>query len=200
MERQELRKNFKTDNLPEGRSDVSVEVEDPTDIYTTAAIKRLHAEAFKDPHEADLVNTLHRAKTVTMSLIAKAGSTIVGNICYTQCLADVQPDNIVGCCLKRLGVRQSHQRQGIGKRLIKESLERIRDEGKYDFILCLGHLDYYTRFGWQAASPWGLKTKYGVEDSFMILELSEGTLKKLSGHMHCWPHIKKKKKQLAPQL
>ncbi len=65
--------------------------------------------------------------------------------------------------------------------MIRESLKLAK---KMDFpsVIVLGHANYYPRFGFKPAGRWGIHAPFDVPDeSFMALELREGSLDGVSG-------------------
>jgi putative acetyltransferase len=55
-------------------------------------------------------------------------------------------------------------------------------EGGCPFIIVLGHPEYYTRFGFEPASRFGISSEWDVPDeAFMILILDEKTMDGVSG-------------------
>ena len=80
-----------------------------------------------------------------------------------------------------MAVHPSWQGNGVGHRLVDAGLEECRSAG-CGGIVVLGHPGYYSRFGFKAASRFGLKSEYEVPDEvFMALELEEGYLSEVSG-------------------
>src|SRR3712207_5088420 len=72
------------------------------------------------------------------------------------------------------------QGRGIGSRLIREGLDACREAG-YGAAVVLGEPGYYSRFGFERASEKGLGNEYGVDEHFMVVELSNGALDSVSG-------------------
>jgi putative acetyltransferase len=65
------------------------------------------------------------------------------------------------------------QSQGIGSKLIREGLRVCRELG-FDYCVVLGGPEYYQRFGFEKASPFGIRNEYGVDEEFMIVRFSDG--------------------------
>jgi len=73
--------------------------------------------------------------------------------------------------LAPMAVHPEFQNQGIGSKLVRQGLERCRNQG-YKIVVVIGHPQYYPRFGFSAARAKGLETPFPVPDEvFMILEL-----------------------------
>jgi putative acetyltransferase len=43
----------------------------------------------------------------------------------------------------------------------------------FDYCVVLGSPEYYQRFGFEKASPFGIRNEYGVDDEFMAIHFSE---------------------------
>jgi len=48
------------------------------------------------------------------------------------------------------------QKKGIVSELIKKGMDKAKELG-FDFIIVLGHNEYYPKFGFQMASRWDIK-------------------------------------------
>ncbi|MFN2444400.1 MAG: GNAT family N-acetyltransferase [Vicinamibacterales bacterium] len=157
--------------------------ERPADI---PGIRTVSLTAFETSAEADLVDALREQADPIISLIAEDSGAIVGHILLSPVTLTAHPElRIVG--LAPMAVVPARQRQGIGSALIHEGLERCRRLG-FGAVIVLGHAEYYPRFGFTAASRFGLRCEYDVpEDVFMVLELDEGILKGKSGTIHYHP-------------
>jgi predicted N-acetyltransferase YhbS len=71
-----------------------------------------------------------------------------------------------------MAVLPSHQRQGIGSRLVTRSLAILKAAG-HRGILVLGHPAFYPRFGFVPAGTYGIRCAYDAPDeAFMALELT----------------------------
>jgi putative acetyltransferase len=74
------------------------------------------------------------------------------------------------------------QRRGIGSRLVREGLARLRESG-CPFVIVLGHPDYYPRFGFERASRYGVACPWsGVPDeAFLVLFFEDLAGRDVSG-------------------
>ena len=157
---------------------ITIREEQATDV---AAIRRVILEAFKGSAEADLVDKLRANGKFELSLVAELDGHVVGHILFTEVsIEDADPcPGALG--LAPLAVLSEFQRKGIGTALMRRGLERCRDMG-HDAIVVVGHPEYYLRFGFLAASRYGLRCEYDVPaDVFMVLELRPGALQGIRG-------------------
>lgn len=149
------------------------------------AVRDAHLRAFEGrEEEARLVELLHAAGAAPISLVATAqpGGRVVGHILFSPVQIDGPPGSdppmMVG--LAPVSVLPEYQGRGIGARLIREGLQACREAG-YGAAVVLGEPDYYSRFGFEQASEKGLGNEYGVDEHFMVAELSEVVLDGVSG-------------------
>lgn len=117
-----------------------------------------------------------------LSLVAVLDGKIVGHIFFSPVEVEARSGMIKGMGLAPMAVDPSCQDQGIGSELVKEGLKIIR-ERKYPFVIVLGHLDYYPRFGFKPASHYRLKCQWeGVPDeAFMAIILDEEKMMGVAG-------------------
>ena len=147
--------------------------------FDHAAIHAVNTAAFDTPAEADLVDTLRTRAVPYVSLVAELDGEIAGHILFTPVTLTDPPGLVMG--LAPLAVRPDRQRQGVGAALVREGLTRLRQLGAIAVVV-LGHPDYYPRFGFEAASRFGIRSEYDVpEDAFMLIELVPGSLDGVHG-------------------
>ena len=151
------------------------------------AIRRVHLDAFGGDLEARLVDLLRERRKGVVSLVAVESGDVVGHILFSPVTIDgAESARALG--LAPVGVRPANQRAGVGAALIREGLNRSATAG-YDFVVLVGAPAYYTRFGFHAAKPHGLDNEYGVNDEFMVLELRERSLERVSGLVRYAPEF-----------
>ncbi|MBI5557791.1 MAG: N-acetyltransferase [Deltaproteobacteria bacterium] len=113
---------------------------------TIAAFKTLeisnHTEQF-------IIEALRAAKALTVSLVAEMDGRVIGHIAFSPVIISDNTPNWYG--LGPVSVLPEHQRQGIGKALIKEGLSRLKDMNAQGCCL-VGHPDYYGKFGFKNMS------------------------------------------------
>jgi len=130
---------------------------------------------------------VHKARRRIMveelSLVMEDAGEIVGHVMSSEGSYILDPDDQKHpvLTLGPLTVRKDKQKQGIGTKLLEETLKKAKALG-YKAILLFGHPSYYPRFGFKEASTYGLKTEDGKQfPAFMALELEDGYLDKISG-------------------
>jgi putative acetyltransferase len=155
------------------RSEILVRTEQPKDVE---AVRRVNVLAFGRASEGALVDALRGADGVTLSLVAEVDGQVVGHILFSPVEIDRDGGHDVAVGLAPMAVLPDHQRHGIGSRLVRAGLERLRGAG-HGAVVVLGHPDYYPRFGFTRASRFGLRWEVECPDeAFMALELREGFL------------------------
>lgn len=151
---------------------VSIRRERPGD---EGPIRALNEAAFRRPGEAELVDRLRAASPGYTSFVAVDGDVIVGHLLFTPVtLEGARPG---GMGLAPMAVLPSRQGEGIGSRLVREGVARLREAG-CPFVVVLGHPEYYPRFGFERASAWSLRCAWeGVPDeAFMVQVFDYGAL------------------------
>ena len=146
-----------------------VRPERPDDV---TAIHAVHVASFPSPGEARLVDLLRGAGHLDVSLVAELGSVVIGHIAFSPVTAQ---SAVRGAGLAPLAVVASHRRQGVAAALIRAGLEACQEAG-IGWVVVLGEPSYYSRFGFRAASAFGLCDEYRGGPAFQCLELVPGVL------------------------
>jgi putative acetyltransferase len=122
----------------ESEEDAAIITEVTAAAFETLEISS-HTEQF-------IVEALRSAKALTVSLVAEVDSRIVGHIAFSPV---VMSDGTTGWYgLGPVSVLPAYQRMGIGKALIQEGLNRLKDLGARGCCL-VGHPQYYIKFGFE---------------------------------------------------
>jgi putative acetyltransferase len=128
------------------RPDVTIRNETSDDV---SAIGKVTAAAFQtleisNHTEQFIIEALRASNALTVSLVAEMDGRVIGHIAFSPVtISDGTPD---WYGLGPLSVLPEHQRQGIGKALIREGLAQLR--GMHARGCCLvGHPEYYKKFG-----------------------------------------------------
>jgi putative acetyltransferase len=133
------------------------------DLEIVLAVERA---AFQSDEEADLVRELMNDPSAEpiLSLIAIEDDIPVGHIIFTRALFD-PPIEIKGRILGPLAVIPSHQRAGIGSKLVERGILTLKELG-VDWVFVLGHETYYPRFQFSPAIPQGFEPPYPIPGEF----------------------------------
>lgn len=154
--------------------------ERPEDID---AIFEVNYQAFAQDGEARLVNALRDDGDFLqdLSLVAVSGDRIIGHILFPPITIVSGAVATPALALAPLSVHQDYQCLGIGSALIEEGLRQCRHLG-HRIVIVVGHPLYYPRFGFTAASDFGISAPFPCPDeAFMALPLALGALDGISG-------------------
>lgn len=153
-----------------------IRAEEPGDWV---AVHAVNVSAFETPLEANLVDALRDQAQPLVSLIAEDNGAIVGHIMFSPVSLSGHPAlGIMG--LAPMAVAPVYQRKGIGSALVRDGLDQCKRRG-FGAVVVLGHPAYYPRFGFSAATRFGIVCEYEVpEDAFMVVELHAGFLRGVS--------------------
>ncbi len=139
---------------------LTIREETPSDI---AAIEAVVAEAFLDDKHGDhteqfIVNGLRKAGVLTVSLVAElvaeSGDKIVGHVAISPVTITTRPATDSQAHWYGLGpiaVLPEKQGMGIGSKLMRAALDRLKAKGASGCVL-LGDPAYYRRFGFKPVS------------------------------------------------
>lgn len=167
MVKERSRDEDKSPSAQPKTDEVRIRLERPEDVDAVYAV---NLESFPSPAEARLVDALRSNGNLTASLVAVLGERVIGHVGFSPVsVANAEH----GYGLAPLAVSEESRRQGIGDRLVRAGLEQIASRGGR-FVVLLGDPAYYQRFGFQAASGFGLQDEYGGGDAFQVLALSAG--------------------------
>jgi putative acetyltransferase len=153
-------------------------------------IRNVHSLAFAQGAEAALVDRLRAGKALIVSMVAVEGDEVLAHCAFSRVgLEDGGGPEMFG--LGPMGVRPDHQNQGIGSGLVEASLRACKEAGAVA-IVCVGHPEYYPRFGFQEATGYGLTCEFPVpEQFFMAIELEDGALDDVTGRIRYSPEFGK---------
>ena len=148
--------------------DITLRKEEEKDMEQVREIVRA---AFAGDAESRLVDALRANGKAIISLVAVKGNEVLGHILFSPVTTTPSSD-ARGIGLAPVAVRPAAQSQDIGSKLLTEGLRLCKALG-FDYRVVLGSPEYYPRFGFEKASPFGIRNEYGVEDEFMIIRFSE---------------------------
>ena len=139
----------------------------------TPAIESLMAEAFgPSRHERSVWNLRPGPPVASLCLVIRDEDEVVGSLRYWE----VQLGRDIILLLGPLAVRPVMRGRGYGKQLIAESL-RLARQGPWKLVLVSGEVDYYPKFGFVPAAPYGVAWPGFIEpERLQFLELVDGAL------------------------
>lgn len=141
------------------------------------AVKQLNMRAF-DKSEREIVSKLATDLLLedttpdTFSLIAES-EDVIGHIGFSP-VGLTDGGNVRAYILAPLSVSPTHQRQGIGTKLIRAGIDRLSDSG-VNILIVYGDPEYYGQFGFNAETaahfipPYKLQYEFG----WLALKLSD---------------------------
>jgi len=110
-----------------------------------------------------------------------AGNEVVGHILFSPAVIEGENGRLWGSGLAPVAVLPEYQRKGIGSELVQTGVARIKEAG-CPYIIVLGYPEYYSRFGFEPASRFGIRSEWDVPDeAFMILMLNRKAMKGITG-------------------
>lgn len=136
------------------------------------AMRELSVTAFHgDPRIAPLLDALRASWSWEdeLSFVAVRDGSIVGHVLYSHAFLDAPKSLVDVVVLSPLAVRPDVQKQGIGSRLITDSLA-VFDIRPEPLVFLEGNPAYYQRFGFRPADSLGF-TAPSVRipaDAFMV--------------------------------
>ncbi|MBB6450854.1 putative N-acetyltransferase YhbS [Geomicrobium halophilum] len=165
---------------------ISIRQERPEDYKDTekVIINAFADVALSDQNEHVLVSRIRTSDAFipSLSVVAINGDKeVIGHILLSKIKIVDDYQSTESLALAPVSVLPEYQSQGIGKRLILESLEKANELG-YHSVIVMGHPKYYPKFGFKKASLWGIKAPFEIpEETLMALELRENSLHHVSG-------------------
>ncbi|MEK4469600.1 MULTISPECIES: GNAT family N-acetyltransferase [Bacillus] len=139
-------------------------------------------EEFSDKKEHELVKRIRECDAFIPELsIVAVDKETVGHIMLSKITIEQDGTSVKSLALAPVSVTPSHQKKGIGRKLIVAALEKAKELG-YESVVVLGHPEYYPKFGFKKASDWNIKAPFEVPDEvFMVIELGENALQGVDG-------------------
>ena len=134
-----------------------------------AAVRRVHATAFPTLAEANLVEALRGTDKDGVSLVAETEGNIVGHVLFSRVEFD-PPLRLTAFALGPMAVMRGHENLAVGRRLVQNGLAECHNRDAC-MVVVAGDYGYYSRFGFERASRYGLRSEYSAEGSFMVFML-----------------------------
>lgn len=158
----------------------------PETVQDKAAIQDVNRQAFGGHAEAGLVDALRAGGFVAVSFVAQWKDRVVGHVLFSRVAISTAAGTIDALSLAPMAVSPSHQRQGIGTKLLSAALEECRQRG-HAIVLVLGHCAFYRRFGFSSELARALDSPFGGGEAWMALELVPGALRGTAGRVSYSP-------------
>jgi putative acetyltransferase len=159
--------------------DLLIRKETKKDLDAICEVNKL---AFGREKESKIVDIIRNSNNFIpeLSLVAEIDGKIIGHILFSK-IEIHGSAKFISLVLAPLAVIPEFQKKGIGAKLIEEGIRKAK-ELNFESKIVVGHKDYYPRFGFKKASEWKIKCPFEVPDeTFMAMELNEGSLKDKSG-------------------
>jgi putative acetyltransferase len=124
------------------------------------AVREVHRLAFGDGSPVpELVDALRvaAAPLPPLSFVATLEERVVGHVLLSACRLDAPRRLVDVLSLSPLGVLPSHQRRGIGARLVRHALAAA-DERGVPLVFLEGSPRHYGRLGFERASAAGFRS------------------------------------------
>jgi putative acetyltransferase len=137
-----------------------------------AAIHAVEAAAFRQEHEALIVEAVRTQGAALVELVAEEEGEIVGHVLFSRMTTEPLT-RVAG--LGPVAVDPKAQGRGVGAALCRAGIETLRAMGA-DAVVVLGHPTYYPRFGFSAEAAQLIASPYAGRPSFMALQLTPGGL------------------------
>lgn len=142
-----------------------------------AAVRNLVTAAFGGDHDtADFVQAVRERAEIWLAQVAVAGGAIIGHAqwCAAPLVVDGRP--VRGAYLACLSVAPDLQRRGVGSRLVRDGLDRLRAM-EVQAASLLGDPAYYGRFGFSSDLAARIEAPHRSRGrGFQALELVSGAL------------------------
>ena len=144
------------------------------------AIESLMADAFGPKRHGRSVWQLRPGPPVAdLCLVIRSDGEIVGSLRFWE----VMLGDLRILLLGPLAVRPRERGRGFGRDLIRAALERAKGgakDGPWPLVLVSGEVDYYPKFGFVPATPYGIDWPGFIEpERLQFFELQDGALASL---------------------
>jgi predicted N-acetyltransferase YhbS len=156
---------------------VEIRLQTPKDL---PALKKLNEESFGPGRFARTAFRVreHAALEPRLNLCAEAGGAVVGAVQLTPISIGATPGALL---LGPLIVNKSHNKQGLGLRLMLDGMARARALG-YRLAILVGDLPYYARAGFAVVPPGRIALPGPVDPARLLYaELVPGALEHYRG-------------------
>jgi putative acetyltransferase len=145
---------------------ISIRSEGPQDA---AAVQRVHLGAFPTGAEAEVVERLRASGKAEVSLVAEVDGCIIAHIVFSRVTFD-PPRKIIAYALGPMAVIPGYERHAVGRRLVQNGLAECHARDAC-MVVVVGDFAYYSRFGFERAGRYGLRSEFDTTGSLMVFML-----------------------------
>jgi putative acetyltransferase len=146
-------------------------------------VRRVNLLAFGHKAESELVDSLRNTDNFIseLSLVATHDGRIIGHLLVSKVRVVSNDHQTEILSLAPVCVLPEFQDKGVGTMLIKEALTKCGLLG-YPAMVVMGSPKFYTRFGFDEASKYGLKTHFNVpSEAYMVVIYDDSRVEELHG-------------------
>ena len=148
----------------------------PERASDAAAVRSLVTAAFGDDNTAGFVEAVRQEAVVCLAEVALTVGAVVGYAQWCDAPLTVDGRAVKGAYLTCLSVEPESQKRGVGSRLVRGGLDRLRSMG-YQAATLLGDPGYYMRFGFSSTLARRIEAPHRARgDGFQAIELVVGAL------------------------
>lgn len=179
----------------------------PETLEDSAAVRALYDRNLPDSPEGNIVQNLRRQCLDYQGWVAIAPTgrrEIIGHVLLTP--VTLKPHDygeaLTGVALVPLVVDHAWRNQGYGSELVHHALTTARFMHQH-FVVTLGGIpEYFQRFGFMEAVPWGIECEYGdiPQENLMINLLEPDGLGGKTGTVYYRPEFREKFARAAVYL
>ncbi len=141
-----------------------------------AEVRQLLDLCFENEPMSEVVQELRSLSDFEhkMARVAIVNEQIIGYILYSPAKIVYKDQEINTLLMAPLAVLPAYQGMGIGGDLIRSAHQKARLL-EYDYVLALGHQDYFSRFGYRSIKNYGLLSPLDADedDNFQLLRLQD---------------------------
>ncbi len=112
-------------------------------------------------------------------VIKDSSNSVVGSIRFWDIRIDGNSSR--GLLLGPLAVHPIYQSEGLGEKLVLNSIEQASADN-WNWVILVGDVDYYSKFGFSKEPTRGISLGYGLDDTRLLgLDINESFLNEAVG-------------------